>query len=232
MTSQVTDPSTTGDQPPFANGNDASDPFIVADGPSTTPELANDGLQLGSSQFYMVIVVGSCIAVVALTAIVILVIYVTFRVRSKSSKVSLKVSHRIPRQRQRQRSRHSNMPTEEAPSADVSTLPDVDHTLRLGQNRPLESPVHSNAKNHVCEILNRNKSLPPRKCDKIPIYIFLGPKESDPPFPKSSIVCRQNLAYLHLGPEDSSTAAPLQQKPITCKQNAAYIHLDPEDTST
>ena len=83
-----------------------------------------------------------------------------------------------------------------------------DEDLILEDTPPLEfeSPVHSplsaNAEEHE---KNRNKSLPPRKCDRIPIYIFLGPNERDPPFPKAPIECKNNLAYIHLGPEDSST---------------------------
>ena len=179
---------------------------------------------------------GSCVSIVALVAIIVnLVICATVCVRNKSFK---SVSRRIPRQRQRSSLRDSNTSVEVHPSliTDDST-PSVTHTnITLEENPTLESPVLSlpgaNAEDHIMlsEILNRDRSLPPRKCDKIPIYIFLGPEESDPPFPKSSIECKQNLAYLHLGPEDSSTASPLKHKQITCKQNAAYIHLDPEDT--
>ena len=144
--------------------------------------------------------------------------------RNKQFKISLEVVRQIPRQRQR--SRNSNI--EETPSADVSILPNID--LTLVESSQLESLVHSPSSDADYEEVY-DRSLPPRKCDRLPVYIFLGPKESDPPLPKSPKECKQNLAYLHLGPEDSSTAASLQRKPITCKKNAAYIHLDPEDTS-
>ena len=163
-------------------------------------------------------------AVLALTAIVTLVIYFTVHMRNKQFKFSLEVVRRIPRQRQRS----GNANIGKVPSADVSILPDIDPTPV--ETSQLESPVHSPPSDADYEEVY-DGGLPLRKCDRIPVYIFLGPKESDPPFPKSSIDCKQNLSYLHLGPEDSSTAASLQRKPITCKKNAAYIHLDPEDTS-
>ena len=203
---------------PLANETDRTDLITTATGPVKTNDY---GLQVGSFQYYMIVTAGSFVAVVALTAIVILVIYATVHLRIK---FSLKIVRRIPRQRQRSR----NLNIEDTPSADVSILPDVD--LTPVESSQLESPVHSpSSDTNYEEVYDR--SLPPRKCDRIPVYIFLGPKESDPPFPKSSIECKQNLAYLHLGPEDSSTAASLQCKPITCKKNAAYIYLDPEDTS-
>lgn len=233
MTSQVTDPSTsttisvkatTADfVTDLTNGTGGSDLIITAAGPILN-KINDRGFQVGSLQFYIVVVASSGIAVTALTAIVILVIYLMFHIlRSRSSKFI----SRIPRQGQRSRNRGLL----EDPLAGVSivSVPDVDHTPE--ENPPLEFPVYSppgtNAEGQDHEVY-RERDLPPRKCDWIPIYIFLGPEESDPPFPKSPVECKQNLAYLHLGPEDSSTAAPLQQKPITCKQNAAYIHLDPD----
>ena len=243
MTSQVKDPSTSTissvktttadsvtDMPPLTNGTDGSDLIITAGPTLTTTAKTNKindrGFQVGSLQFYMVVAAGSGIAVTVLTAIVILVIYLMFHVlRSKSSKFI----SRLPRQGQRSRNRDLL----EDPLADVSivSVPDVGYVHTPEENPPLEFPVYSppgtNAEGQDHEV-HRERDLPPRKCDRIPIYIFLGPKESDPPFPKSPIKCKNNLAYLHLGPEDSSTAAPLQHKPITCKQNAAYIHLDPD----
>ena len=215
------------DMPPLTNGTDGSDQIITTAGPihnittAKTNKINHHGFQVGSLQFYMVVAAGSCIAITVLTAIVILAIYLMFHVlRSKSSKFI----SRIPRQGQRSRNRDLL----EDPLA-VDSIVDVDHTPEE-INPPLEFPVHSppgtNAEDQDHEV-HREIDLPPRKCDRIPIYIFLGPNESDPPFPKAPIKCKQNLAYLHLGPEDSSTAAPLQHKPITCKQNAAYVHLDP-----
>ena len=74
---------------------------------------------------------------VALTAIVILVIYVTIRMRNKQFKFSLEVVQQIPRQRERSR----NSIIEETPSADVSILPDID--LTPVESSQLEPPVHS-----------------------------------------------------------------------------------------
>ena len=236
MTNQVTDTSTTSpvngtttadskiDISPLANETDRSDLITTTAGPVKTNKINDHGLKVGSFQYYIIVAAGGVVAVVALTAIVILIICVTIHMRNEQFKFSLEVVRRIPRQRQR--SRNSNI--EETPSADVSILPDID--LTLVESSQLESPVHSPSSDADYEEVY-DRSLPPRKCDRLPVYIFLGPKESDPPFPKSSIECKQNLAYLHLGPEDSSTAASLQCKPITCKKNAAYIHLDPEDTS-
>ena len=239
MTSQVTDPYTTSpgpvkgtttaktktDIPLLANGTDRSDPITTADGQITTQSdntnKTNDrGLRVGSFQYYMIVAAGSGIVVVALTAIVI---FVTFYVRSKKFKFPLEVVQRLPKQRQKRRDKYI-----ETPSVDVSILPNID--LTSVESSQLESPVHSPSSDADYEEVY-DRSLPPRKCDRIPVYIFLGPKESDPTFPESPIECKQNLSYLHLGPEDSSTAASLRRKPITCKNNAAYIHLDPEDTS-
>ena len=232
-TSQVTDTLTTSpvnvtttadskiDIPPLANETDRSDLITTTAGPVKTNKINDHGLQVGSFQYYMIVAAGGVVAVVALTAIVILVIYVTICMRNKQFKFSLEVIRRIPRQRQR--SRNSNI--EETPSADVSILPDID--LTPVESSQLESPIHSPSSDADYEEVY-DRSLPPRKCDRLPVYIFRGPKESDPPFPKSSIECKQNLSYLHLGPEDSSTSASLQCKPITCKKNTAYIHLDPD----
>ena len=203
------------------------------DGLNTTKSLetALDGFQVGSFLFYILIGVGSSVIVVVAIAIVILITYLIRHTRIKISNFSL-AANQLCSCRWRQR-RSSN---EEIPSPDITTLPNRDEDLILQDTPPLEfeSPVHSpptgsaNAEEHE---ENRNKSLPPRKCDRIPIYIFLGPNERDPPFPKGPVECENNLAYIHLGPEDSSTAAPSQHDPVTCKHNAAYIHLDPEDTS-
>ena len=229
-TSQITDTSTTSpvngtttadSKIDISNETDRSDLITTTARPVKTNKINDHGIKVGSFQYYMIVAAGSVVAVVTLTAIVILVIYVTIHMRNKQFKFSLEVVRRIPRQRQR--SRNSNI--EETPSADVSILPDID--LTLVESSQLESPVHSPSSDADYEEVY-DRSLPPRKCDRLPVYIFLGPKESDPPFPKSSIECKQNLAYLHLGPEDSSTAASLQHKPITCKNNAAYIHLDPD----
>ena len=112
--------------------------------------------------------------------------------------------------RQRYRSRNSN--TEDS-SIGVSILPNLDHALE--ENPPLEPPINSPPGTNVEDLeVHRDRGLPPRKCEQIPIYIFLSPKESDPPFRKSFIECKQNLTYFGL--EGSSTPASLQ--PITCKQ--------------
>ena len=216
--------------PSLANGTDGSDLITSAAGQITNPKTnkINDrGLQVGSFQYNMIVAAGSVVAVVAFTAIVILVIYLILYKKRKVNS-SLEVS-RIPRQR----SRNLNN-IDETPSADVSTmtLPDVD--LAPVECSPLEPPTLSPPSEAEPERQEDDRDcsrrLPPRKCDRVPIYIFLGPKESDPPFSKSSIKCKQNLAYPHLGPEDSSTDASLQCKPtILCKDNAAYIHLDSED---
>ena len=191
---------------------------------------ALDGFQVNIGSFlYILIGVGSSVIITVMVAIaiVILVTYLIRHTRIKIPKFSLTAS-RLRRWRQR---RSSN---EEIPLPDITTPPNLDEDLILEDTPPLEfeSPVHSplsvNAEEHE---ENRNKSLPPRKCDRIPIYIFLGPNKRDPPFPKAPIECKSNLAYIYLGPEDSSTAAPSQDEPVTCKRNAAYIHLDPEDTS-
>ena len=137
----------------------------------------------------------------ALTAVVILVIYVIV----KKCKCKLFRSSLIVNDGQRQRSRHS---VEEHSSADISIrrIPEVKNTIRLEENPPLESAVPSSPSTNA--IMNetlkfdRDRSLPLRKCDRIPIYIFLGPNERDPPFPKAPIECKNNLAYIHLGPED------------------------------
>ena len=181
------------------------------------------------SFLYILIGVGSSviITVVVAIAIVILVTYLIRHTRIKIPKFSLTAS-----QLRRWRRRRSS--NEEIPTPDITTPPNRDEDLILEDTPPLEfeSPVHSplsaNAEEHE---ENRNKSLPPRKCDRIPIYIFLGPNKRDPPFPKAPIECKNNLAYIYLGPEDSSMAAPSQDEPVTCKRNAAYIHLDPEGTS-
>ena len=176
----------------------------------------------------MIVAAGSVVAVVAFTTIVILVICLILYKKQKVNS-SLEVS-RIPRQR----SRNLNN-IDDTPSADVSTmtLPDVDFTpVECSPLEPLTlSPPSEAEPERQEDNRDSSRSLPPRKCDRIPIYIFLGQKESDPPFSKSSIKCRQNLAYPHLGPEDNSTDASLQCKPIIlCKQNAAYTKLDPDDT--
>ena len=227
-------------EPPLASETDG---VITTAASATTAKMDHNnddhGLRVGSFSFYMVIGAVSSITVVILTAVVMLIIYVTFHMRSKTLTFSPS-SGRIPRQRQR-RTSSSNI-EEVVRSFDISILPDAG--LDSEENSPLGLPVLlplndskvnsplrsiSPALTPLSEKACRDRSLPPRKCDQIPIYIFLGPKESDPPFPKSPVECKQNLAYMHLGPEESSTAAPLQLKHnITCKQNAAYIHLDPE----
>ena len=245
VTSQVTDLSTTSpmkgittadsntDMPLSASDRtDGSDLITTTAETVKTNRINDHGLQVGSFQYYIVVAAGSIVAVVALIAIVILIkIYI----RNKKFKVSLEVVQRISRWRQR--SRNLNIHVKETPSADISILPesDVDLTPAV-ESSSLEPPIlsppsESFADHEIIQEADRDRSLPPRKCDRIPVYIFLGPRESDPPIPKSPIECKQNLAYLHLGPEDNSTAASLQRKPITCKKNAAYIHLDPEDTS-
>ena len=237
----ITTANTNFHEPPLASETDG---LITTAASATTAKIdrINDhGLQVGSFPFYMVIGAVSSITVVILTAVVILIIYVTFHMRNKTFSLP---SDRIPRQRQ-QRINNSNL-EEAVQSSDVSILPNAG--LDSEENSPLglpvllplnDSKVNSSLKSispvltplsEDHEVCRDTRSLPPRKCDQIPIYIFLGPKESDPPFPKSPVECKQNLAYLHLDPEESSTAAPLQLKPITCKQNAAYIHLDPEGT--
>ena len=205
-------------------------PIETDDGLNTTENTkeslgtAPDGFQVGNFLFYILMGVGSSVIVVIVVAIVILMTCLIRRTRIKTSNFSL-IASQLRGWRQR---RSSN---EEIPPPDITTLPNRDEDLILEDTPPLEfeSPVHSplsaNAEEHK---ENRNKSLPPRKCDRIPIYIFLGPNERDPPFPKAPIECKNNLAYIHLGPEDSSMAAPSQDEPVTCKRNAAYIHLDPE----
>ena len=111
-------------------------------------------------------------------------------------------------------------------------LTPLSNQKEISSSKSISPALKQLSKDHDEACYGSDMSLPPRKCDQIPVYIFLGPKESDQPFPKSPVGCTQNLAYLHLGPEESSTSAPLQLKPITCKQNAAYIDLDPQETST
>ena len=243
MDSSATSPEV--DQPPLANEtqSDGSDITLEITGTITTTNLTNKisnrGLKVGSFQFSMIVAAGSCVVIVALAAIVVLVIYLA-SVRTKSFSFSLPINFSHQLSRQRQRSRDSNILSlvEVHPSADASILPNVDNSIRLEENSPLfpvqTSPSANAGDNESGIILSTDRSLhvPPRKCDRIPIYIFLGPDQRDPPFPKSPVECKPNLAYLHLGPDDNSTAAPLQQKPIKCKENAAYIHLDPEDTPT
>ena len=235
----ITTANTNFHEPPLASETDG---LITTAASATTAKIdrINDhGLQVGSFPFYMVIGTVSSITVVILTAIVILIIYVTFHMRNKTFSPP---SDRIPRQRQ-QRINNSNL-EEAVQSSDVSILPnaglDSEEDSPLGL--PVLLPLNDSKVNSPLRLISPaltplsedhttcTRSLPPRKCDQIPIYIFLGPKESDPPFPKSPVKCKQNLAYLHLGPEESSTATPLQLKPIICKQNAACIHLDPEGT--
>ena len=208
------------DRPLLANETDGSDLIITTGGSVTTIKP--------SFQYYIIVVAGSGLAVVALTAIMILIIIYMIK---KKFKVSLEVVQQIFMRRRR--SRILNIHVEETPSADIS-IPDID--LTPVESSSLELPIlsppnDSDVDHEIIQEADRDRSLPPRKCDRIPVYIFLGPRESDPPIPKSPIECKQNLAYLHLGPEDNSTAASLQRKPITCKKNAAYIHLDPEDTN-
>ena len=192
-------------------------------------KINNHGSRAGSFQYYIVVAAGSAVAVAALTAIMLLMIYVTIHVRNKKLKFSSKVVQQISRQRQR--SRNSNIHIEETPSAEVSKLPESEVDLTPVESSSLEPPIlpplsESDTDCEIVQEADQDRSLP----TQIPVYIFLGPRENDPPIPKSPIIeCKQNLAYPHLGPEDNSTAASLQRKPITCKQNAAYIHLDPED---
>ena len=224
------------DRPFLANGTDGSDLITTTGGSVTTIKInkINDhDIQVGSFQYYMIVATGSGLVVTALTAIVILIM---IYMRKKKFKFSLEVVQRISRWRQR--SRVLNIHVEETTSADVSILPEsevdltpVESSLEPPFLSPPSDSLELDADYEVVQEADRDRSLPPRKCDRIPVYIFLGPRESDPPIPKSPIECKQNLAYLHLGPEDNSTAASLQRKPITCKKNAAYIHLDPEDTS-
>ena len=96
-TSQVTDTSTTSpvngtttdnskiDISPLANGTESeeSDLITTTAGPVKTNKINDHGLRVGSFQYYMIEAVGSVVAVVALTAIVILLIYVTIRMRNK-----------------------------------------------------------------------------------------------------------------------------------------------------
>jgi hypothetical protein len=224
--------------------------FTIQDHPvsTTTKENATeslgtppDGIQVGSFLFYLLIGAGSSIVVVVVIAIVILITCLIRRTEIKISNISLTASLLL---RWRQR-RNNNSNLEEIPPPEISTLPNCDEHHSLGDISPVEfeSPVHSppstnveehepsssgaNAEEHE---VNRNRSLPPRKCDQIPIYIFLDPNKCESPFPKAPVECKNNLAYIHLGPKDSSTAVPPQVEPVTCKRNAAYIHLDPEDT--
>ena len=203
----------------------------IGDGLNTTDSLGSavDGFQVGSFLFYILIGAGSGIIVVALTTIVILIICLIWRTRFKMFDISLTASqlHRC-----RQRSSNSNL--EEIPIPDIiSILPNCDEDLTLEEISPLEfkSPAHSPPSANAEELEVRDRNLPPRKCDQIPIYIFLGPNENDSPFPKAPVQCKNNLAYIHLGPEDSSMTDPSEVEPVTCKHNAAYIHLDPGDAS-
>ena len=86
-------------EPPLAS---ITDGVITTAASATTAKMdhINDdhGLRVGSFAFYMVIGAVSSITVVILTAIVMLIIYVTFHMRSKISTFSPPTG-RIPRQR-------------------------------------------------------------------------------------------------------------------------------------
>ena len=64
---------------------------------------------------------------------------------------------------------------------------------------------------------------------KHPIYINLEPAETNQMGPQRPIICKNNQAYIHLGPEENCSEASVDEDIIIkCKQNSAYIHLSPE----
>ena len=109
MTSQVTDLSTTSPVKSITTANtntdiplsasdrtDGSDLITTTAEPVKTNKINDHGLQVGSFQYYIVVATGSIVAVVALTAIMILII---IYMRNKKFKVSLEVVQWISRWR-------------------------------------------------------------------------------------------------------------------------------------
>ena len=122
------------------------------------------------------------------------------------------------------------------------------NNLNLENINPVEvSMVLSNqGLSHITSSVNeRNRDLEERstsastkKFDQNPIYINLDVRDSSPtpppPPPELPIRCKQNRAYIYLGPEESSTDVPTAptetSRNIPCKKDLAYIHLGQAET--
>ena len=98
--------------------------------------INDHGLRVGSFPFYMMIGAVSSITVVILIAVVILMIYVAFRIRSKTFKFSPPVGQIL---RHRQKLIDNSNLEEVVQSSDISVLPDAG--LDSEQNLPQGPPI-------------------------------------------------------------------------------------------
>ena len=110
----------------------------------------------------------------------------------------------------------------------------VEVSMVLSNQGLLHIKSSMNERNRDLE--ERSSSASAKKFDHNPIYINLdaGDNSPTPSPPELPIRCKQNRAYIYLGPEESSTDVPTAptetSRNIPCKKNLAYIHLGPAET--
>ena len=189
--------------------------------PGTTIENLPDSYS--SSLIYAIVGTGSGIIILIFITIIIIILNVHFG-RNKSLSRTISTSEI----RNEQNTANYNSSTEEVPRVEMllvpnQRLPDVTQSTNESSNNSEESLQSASAK-----ISHQN-----------PVYANLDAIDSTSTStpPELPIRCKQNRAYIDLGPKQSSRIAIASIEPtrhtcdIPCKQNSAYIHLEPAEAT-
>ena len=200
-----------------SSGTENDNLAITSTGASDTTSSTREPI---TGSLFRYILVGALCGILLITVIIaeiIILLCLVFQIRRKTVTVASTAVARSTRRHKH----HNNPKSKETPIV-------LHDSSRHHQYSPIEFINDSPAKVSIGEGHRvQEPSKPGGKFAKNPIYIHLEPAETNQTVPQRPIICKNNQAYIHLGPEDLEASVE-EDILIKCKQNSAYIHLSPE----